>query len=95
MNIKTVSTTPSELSSLSEELAYFNERLAHLLKEHPGKFALVKGRQLVGTFDSADNAYVAGVEKFGVVPFLVREITESDRELRAPALCLGLLSAGL
>ena len=33
---------------LHVELAYFQERRGHLLAEHHGKYALIKGKKLVG-----------------------------------------------
>ena len=76
-----------------EELAYFEEHCEELLRDHEGKFALVKGRELIDTFDTAENAYVAGVERFGNEPFLVKPIVQQEPTAQVPVLSLGLLSA--
>lgn len=78
---------------LKEEQAFFEANKAHWLAEHKGKFALIKGSTLVGAFDTQENAYVAGVQKFGNVPFLIKQILEEEPVTHLPALTLGLLRA--
>ena len=80
---------------LDVELAYFQERREHLLAEHRGKYALIKEKTLVGTFDTHEAAYEHGVSRFGNVPFLIKQIREHDEVVRLPALSLGLLPADL
>ena len=87
-NKSTVPDTP-----LEEERAFFDAHREQLLKEHPGKFALIKGHELIGAFDSDENAYTEGVERFGNSPFLVRRIEEQDPTAQFPALTFGLLRA--
>ncbi len=48
---------------------------------------------MIGTFDTAENAYVAGVERFGNVPFLIKQIVEKEPVGHIPALTLGLVRA--
>lgn len=81
------------LMELQAEQAYFEQIRSRLLAEHEGKFALIKGSELVGTYDTAENAYVAGVGKFGNVPFLVKQIDREDKPVHLPAMTLGLLGA--
>jgi hypothetical protein len=78
---------------LQTEQAYFEKIRERLLKDHRGKFALIKNEELVGVFDTAENAYVAGVQKFGNVAFLIKQVVESEREAHIPAMTLGLLRA--
>ena len=78
---------------LQEEQAFFEANRAALLKDHQGKFALVKGSELIGTFDTDENAYTEGVAKFGNVSFLIRKVEEKDPTAQFPALTYGLLSA--
>lgn len=66
---------------LETELHYFNERRSDLLKSAAGKFALVKGEALIGTFDSETEAIRHGYQTLGNVAFLVRQITEADMPL--------------
>jgi len=80
---------------LEQELAHFNSIKNELLKSHQGKFALIKGNQFAGAFDTAVNAYQEGVNRFGTEPFLVRQITEEEQVFRNQALVLGLMNARL
>ena len=60
---------PSEIPGLLvEELAVFEAQRERLLADHAGKFALVKGADLIGTFDTEDNAYEEGLKRFENVP---------------------------
>jgi len=78
---------------LHVELAYFERIKPDLLQHHRGKFALIKGEELVGTFTKRDEAYEAGVKKFGNVPMLIREIVPQEPTQQIPALTHGLLNA--
>ena len=80
-------------SPLQEERAFFDANRDKLLREHAGKFALIKGAELIGTFDTDETAYTEGVDKFGNSPFLVRKIEETDPTAQFPALTFGLLRA--
>lgn len=62
--------------NLKVELATFNERLPELLGTDEGKYALVVGSNLVGTFVDYSDAIQAGYKEVGTsVPFLVKKIT--------------------
>ena len=78
---------------LQEELEFFGANRDKLLVEHQGKFALIKGSELIGTFDTEENAYEAGVARFGNNPFLIKQVLETEPSVRFPALSLGLLRA--
>lgn len=69
-------------SWLTTELDYFESRRAEWLEHHADKFALVNGSAVHDFFDSWENAYAAGVEEFGVVPFLVKQVLKEDPMLR-------------
>jgi Flp pilus assembly protein TadD len=79
--------------ALEEEQAYYEANRAELLKEHPGKFALIKGSVLIGAFDTAENAYVEGLKLFGNTPFMVKQTLPQEPIAHLPALSLGLLRA--
>ena len=82
-------------SPLEKEYQFYLRAKAELLKQHSGKFALIKEERLVGTFDTDQDAYKAGLEKFGNVPFLIIRIQEGDERTWIPVLSMGLLNAGL
>lgn len=79
--------------TLQEELTYFQGNLERLMVAHKGKYALIKGSELIGTFDTEENAYEAGIARFGNTPFLIREVTDTEPTARFPALTVGLLRA--
>ena len=80
---------------LERELAYFTKIKGELLKNHADKFTLIKDEVFVGAFDTAANAYEAGIQRFGNSVFLVRRISEKEEEYRNQAFSLGLIHAPL
>ena len=65
--------------TLNEEVAYFTEKKAELLKIHRGQFALIKGRDLIGVYQTPERAYTEGVMRFGRDSFLVQQIVEHEQ----------------
>jgi hypothetical protein len=78
---------------LEKELALFESMKQELLKNYEGKFALIRGDEFCGAFDSAANAYSEGVKRFGAESFLVRKISQQEEVYRNQALSLGLINA--
>jgi hypothetical protein len=68
----------SESHPLAIEIARYNEELESLLCDE-GKFALVKGKEKIETFDSYDDALKVGYEKYGLDAFLVKKITRFEQ----------------
>lgn len=79
--------------TLEKELKYFEEHKDELLKHYEGQFVLIKDDQLVGAFTTEEEAYQAGLEKFGNQPFLIKKVTKEEEVVQLPALTLGLLHA--
>lgn len=52
-----------------------------LLGSNLGKFVLIKEKNVVGVFDTKQDAIRVGYEKFGNVPFLVKEIMQVESPL--------------
>ena len=78
---------------LAVELAYFDSKKSEWLKHYENQFALVKGQQLLGTFPNQKEAVEAGLTRLGNVPFLVRQVLQSEPIATNPSLLLGLLYA--
>ena len=79
---------------LEKERQYFSEHHAELLSRHQGKVVLIKDDQLLGAFNTIEEALGEGARRFGLKPFLVREVTAAEeKEINLPALTLGLLRA--
>lgn len=80
---------------LKTELEVFQTILPNLLKTNVGQFALIKDRQLAGTFTTFQEAYSAGLAKYGNVPFLIKQVLEAEPIQHAPALTYGLIRASV
>lgn len=80
---------------LTGEYAYYLSRKQELLRSFEGKFALIKERELVGIFDTDEAAYIAGLKRFGNVPFLIVPVEQEEERLWIPVLELGFSDAHL
>lgn len=78
---------------LKEELEYFISVKEELLKHYKGQFALIKGKELIGTYTTWEEAFNDAVEKFGNVLFLIKPVQEEDEFVQFPALIVGAISA--
>ncbi|MBM0105861.1 hypothetical protein JM946_14065 [Steroidobacter sp. S1-65] len=66
------------MCDLEQEIATYNRRLPELLAQQ-GKFVLIKGDDLGGTFDSYQDALTAGYQRYKLNSFLVKRITAVER----------------
>jgi hypothetical protein len=78
-------------SVLDQEIKYYDENRTDWLSRYPDKYVLVKGRQLIGAFDTITEALAEGARRFGLDNFLVRQVGEGEQGVKIPALTLGLL----
>jgi hypothetical protein len=78
--------------ALEKELETFLRELPTWLVEplNRGMFALIQGDAVVSLYTTFDAALSAGYDKFGLEPFLVKEVTDHEepryfsRNLRCP-----------
>jgi len=68
----------THMGSLREEIDTYIRYLPELLRQQ-GKFVLIKGAEVAGTFDSYEDALTAGYQRFKLTPFLVKQITAVER----------------
>jgi hypothetical protein len=80
---------------LAEERGFYSQNRAGWLPQYLGKFALIKGRELLGVYDSPDVAYAEGLKVLGNVPMLVVQVLPEQPVAQIPALQLGLIRADL
>jgi len=78
---------------LKEELGYFVSVKEELLKHYKGQFALIKGKELIGTYTTWEEAFNNGIKQLGNVPFLIRQVQEKDEVVQFPALAVGAINA--
>lgn len=64
--------------ALEKELQTYKAKLAEL-KEHEGKFVLIHGDDVVGTYSSYDDAIKEGYSRFKLEPFLVKQISAFEQ----------------
>lgn len=61
-------------ASLEREIKTYTNRLPEL-KAQEGKFVLIAGEEIGGFFETYQDALKAGYEKYGLRPFLVKQIS--------------------
>ena len=64
---------------LATELETFAANKAELLATARGKYALVHGTDVQGTYETEGDAISQGYRLYGNVPFLVKQIVEIDQ----------------
>jgi len=72
------------LHVLAEEMATYRDHLTSLLQGQQGRYVLIKGTEVVGVFHDRSEALREGYERFGVVPFLVRQIIACEPVVYLP-----------
>jgi hypothetical protein len=64
----------SKSNEVDKNFTAFQKMLPELLKTHPGKYALMHGKEIVEFFDTFGDAARFGQEKFGDI-FSIQEVT--------------------
>jgi len=68
---------PSADSPIYREAQTFRRELPRLLAEgHDGKWALIKGNEIIGLYATLDEGYRLGRERFLFHPFIVQPVRE-------------------
>jgi len=60
---------------LETEIAAFERQREELEKHYKGKFVIFRGEEMIGAFDSFDNAAREAVGRFGRGPYLIRQVS--------------------
>ena len=79
--------------ALEAESAYFKRELPELLRHHKDQYAVIKGETLLGAYTTFEEAFTAGVSKWGNASFLIRVVNDEEPVADFPALSVGLISA--
>ena len=64
--------------ALETELAAYKQKLPELAGDE-GKFALIHGAEVIDTFDTYPDAIKEGYSRFGLEPFMVKQIQSVER----------------
>jgi hypothetical protein len=75
---------------LKKEAATYKLHKARLLRRARGRFVLIKGSRVVGTFASELEAARHGYERFGNVPFLVKRVAPVEVPIGFTSSLLGI-----
>ena len=75
---------------LANELETYEKNLESLLAAHEGKFVLIHGNEVLGTFDSQSDAIAWGYRELGNVPFLVKQVVKVETPLSFVSNLLGV-----
>jgi hypothetical protein len=73
-------------SPLFQESTTYRRELPRLLAEgHEGKFVLIKGSEIIGLFDTSDEAYAILLQRFGYCDCFIQQIRTYEPLFRTRA----------
>ena len=75
---------------LATEIKTYQKSFESLIAAHEGKFVVVHGDRVLGTFDSQVDAITGGYRELGNVPFLVKQVTKMEVPLSFVSNLLGV-----
>ncbi len=78
---------------LVAELKAYERMKEELLRKYEGKVVVIKDGQVIGVYDSEEEAFRDVVERFGPIPVLIKRVTREERVEHIPAYTYGLLTA--
>lgn len=78
---------------LEVELKYLEDHRKELLEQYGGKFLVIKGQEVLGSFDTFQEALKSTASSEGLTNVLIRRPVDGSDEISIPALTLGILSA--
>jgi len=75
---------------LEQETQTYEQHKPELMSKAEGKFVLIKGQEVCGVFETMMDAVSQGYERFGNVPFLVKQILEVETPQNFTSNLLGI-----
>ena len=70
------------MTALQKEIAVYRDRLAQLQHDNPnGGFVVIKGDEILGVWNDRIDALRAGIQAYGNISFLVKNIEDSGKLL--------------
>ena len=70
-----------KLTEIDSNLARFLELLPTLVKAHRDEYVLLRHQQVIGYFDTAIDAQIAGNQRFDDQIFSIQQVKEAAEEL--------------
>ena len=79
--------------TLREERRFFDEHFAEWLKWYKDRWVVIRGRELIGHYRTAEAAYEEAVKRLGCrEAFLIERVTEEKETAEFPAFETGLIN---
>ena len=75
--------------ALATELETYEAKRDDLVRQAEGSYVLIKGTEVAGIYPTAEEAYEAGLARFGLDGFMMREIRKHDIPVSIPTLFTG------
>jgi hypothetical protein len=72
------------LEALAGDIATYRAHLAEMAKEHEGQYVLIREGEIIGFFPDFSSAVREGNRRFGIVPFLAKEVSATERVVYIP-----------
>jgi hypothetical protein len=66
---------------LEKEYKVYCDHLDQFLSHHRNKYVLIKDQKVIGFYGSYEGALKSGLEKFGNVPFFLKMVCETEKEV--------------
>ena len=76
-------------SALPREIKAFEAMKVSLEEQHSGKWVLIVGEELIGRYDSFQDAAMDATSQFGRGPYLVRQVSGALRNRLSSAAVFG------
>ena len=71
------------MAVLEAEIARYESMRTELERDHDGEWAVIHNGDLVGTYQTFDDASAEAVKRFGRGPYLIRQIGAPPRQIPA------------
>jgi len=85
----------ASVSVLEKELKAYEEMKEELLKKYRGKVVAIKEGKLLGVYESEEDAFRDVLEKYGLVPVLIKRVVDKEKPEEIPSYTYGLLGVVL
>ena len=69
----------ADIERLRTELETYERERVRLVAEHAGKYVVVHGNAVDSVWDTYEDALKAGYGRFGLEPFLIKQIQSVDQ----------------
>ncbi|MGC2192690.1 MAG: hypothetical protein WA751_10185 [Candidatus Dormiibacterota bacterium] len=65
-------------ATLEAEFRYYREHQDELVREHNGKFVVIQGSEVLGVYDTYEQAYAATIQDHSLGTFLIQHVEPGE-----------------